>query len=103
LAGCLTSAACKVLAETLRSLERDDLASSRPVTGAPERTVEYKLSELGLSPLPVIDHPPRWGRAHLSELDRHRHDHDQASETAKPAPGAATANFQPSADPCWDR
>jgi DNA-binding HxlR family transcriptional regulator len=44
-----------VLAETLRSLERDDLASRRPVTGAPERTVEYELSEscvlLGRSPI----------------------------------------------------
>jgi DNA-binding HxlR family transcriptional regulator len=50
---------CKVPAETLRSLERDDLAGRRPVTGAPERTVEYELSEPGLSPLPVIDHPPR--------------------------------------------
>jgi hypothetical protein len=47
LAGCLASAACKVPAETLRSLERDDLASRRPVTGAPERTVEYELSEPG--------------------------------------------------------
>jgi DNA-binding HxlR family transcriptional regulator len=59
LAGCLTSAACKVLAQTFRPLERDGLACRRPVTGAPERTVEYELSEPGLSLLPVIDHAPQ--------------------------------------------
>jgi DNA-binding HxlR family transcriptional regulator len=59
LAGCLTSAARKVLAETFRSLERDGLVCRRPVTGAPERTVEYELSEPGLSPLSVIDHALR--------------------------------------------
>jgi len=40
-------------------LERDGLVCRRPVTGAPERTVEYELSEPGLSLLPVIDHAPR--------------------------------------------
>lgn len=61
MAGCLTSAACKVLAETLRSLERDDLASRRAAAGAPERTVEYKLSEPGLSPSTTH----RGGAAHI--------------------------------------
>jgi DNA-binding HxlR family transcriptional regulator len=59
LAGCLTRAACKVLAETFRSLERDGLVRRRPVMCAPERIVEYELSEPGLSLLPVIDHAPQ--------------------------------------------
>jgi DNA-binding HxlR family transcriptional regulator len=80
----LPPVSAKVLAETLRSLERDGFVCRRPVAGAPDRAVEYELSELGRSLLPVIDHARLWGRAHLGELDRHRHDHDQASVTAKP-------------------
>lgn len=67
----------KVLTETLRSMERDGFVRRRPVPGAPDGAVEYELSELGRSLLPVIDHARLWGRAHLGELGRHRNDRDQ--------------------------
>ncbi|RKN45563.1 winged helix-turn-helix transcriptional regulator [Streptomyces hoynatensis] len=82
----LPPVSAKVLAETLRSMERDGFVHRRPVAGAPRRGVEYELSELGRSLLPVIDHARRWGRAHLGELARHRHDDDGASEEPPPTP-----------------
>ncbi len=72
----LPPVSAKVLAETLQSMERDGFVRRRPIPGAPDRAVEYELSELGRSLMPVIDHARRWGHAHLSELDRHRHDYD---------------------------
>lgn len=92
----LPPVSAKVLAESLRSMERDGFVRRRPVTGAPDRAVEYELSELGRSLLPVIDHVRLWGHAHLGELDRHRHHHDQARETAEPGPDAAITESQPS-------
>lgn len=74
----LPPVSAKVLAETLQSMERDGFVRRRPAADAPGRAVEYELSEFGRSLLPVIDHARQWGRAHLSELGRHRHDHDGA-------------------------
>jgi DNA-binding HxlR family transcriptional regulator len=74
----LPPVSAKVLAETLRSMERDGFVRRRPVAGPPDRAVEYELSELGCSLLPVIDHARQWGRAHLGELDRRRYDYDRA-------------------------
>jgi len=96
----LPPVSAKVLAETLRSMERDGLVRRRPVTGAPDRAVEYELSELGHSLLPVIDHARRWGQAHLGELDSNRHDHDhaQASGTSAQHRGEKDQGTQSGAD-----
>jgi hypothetical protein len=59
--------------------------------------VEYKLSELGPSLLPVVDHARLWGRAHLGGLDGNRPGHDQAGQTGKPGSDAAITGFQPPA------
>lgn len=99
----LPPVSAKVLAETLRSLERDGFVRRQPVTGALDQAVEYELSDLGRSLLPVIDRARLWGSVHLGELDRRRHDYDQARETGKPGSGAAVAEFRPPADPCRDR
>jgi len=101
----LPPVSAKVLAETLRSMERDGFVRRRPVGGAPDQAVEYELSELGRSLLPVIDHAQRWGRAHLSELDRHRCDHDRAQDegTGKPSLDAAVTGVPPAAATCPDQ
>jgi DNA-binding HxlR family transcriptional regulator len=99
----LPPVSAKVLAETLRSMERDGFVRRRPVAGAADHAVEYELSELGRSLLPVVDHAQRWGRAHLSELDRHRHDHDRApAGSASPGPDAAATGAAPAAATCPD-
>lgn len=100
----LPPVSAKVLAETLRSMERDGLVCRRPVAGAPDRAVEYELSELGRSLLPVIDHAQLWGRAHLAELDGHRqhHDHAQDSETSTPSQASPITGHSPSVAACQD-
>jgi DNA-binding HxlR family transcriptional regulator len=99
----LAPVSAKVLAETLQSMQRDGFVRRHQVTGAPDRAVEYELSELGRSLLPVIDHARLWGRAHLGELDSHRNDDDHASHASKPRSDAAIADLRPSAESCRDR
>lgn len=93
----LPPVSAKVLAETLRSMERDGFVRRLPVAGATDRAVEYELSELGRSLLPMIDHAQRWGLAHLGELDSHRqnHDHAQAKRDEHVRPRRLPASRRP--------
>lgn len=54
----------KVLTETLRTLEREELVVRTVVSETPAH-VEYSLSPHGESVRPIIDAMRAWGRSHL--------------------------------------
>lgn len=54
----------KVLAQTLRDLEREGLVTRIEHPEVPPR-VEYRISPYGESVRPLIEAVRRWGRAHL--------------------------------------
>ena len=60
-----------VLTRQLRELERDGVVTRRQFTEMPVR-VEYSLSPLGLSLLPVLDELQAWGREHLEDVQAAR-------------------------------
>ena len=57
----------KVLAETLRSMERDGLVTRSAYDENPPR-VEYELTPLGRSLLALVDAGRAWCTAHLDDL-----------------------------------
>lgn len=59
----------KVLTESLRAMERDGLVIRKAYEGLPLR-VEYALSPLGESLLPVISEMGQWGERYKAELER---------------------------------
>jgi DNA-binding HxlR family transcriptional regulator len=72
LLGTITS---KVLTGRLRQLERDGLITRTYHAEIPPR-VEYEISELGLTLIPVFDTLVEWSDQHLSQVEGARHDYD---------------------------
>lgn len=70
----------KMLTATLRTLERDGLVVRRSTPSVPPR-VDYSLSPLGLSLLPVLYGIKTWAEAHMGEVLEHRTLADLAAET----------------------
>ncbi|MEO1511302.1 MAG: helix-turn-helix domain-containing protein [Planctomycetota bacterium] len=58
----------KMLTQTLRNLEQDGLVIRRTVSDVPLR-VEYELSDLGLSVLPIVQAIKAWAEDHLQEIE----------------------------------
>jgi DNA-binding HxlR family transcriptional regulator len=65
----------KMLTQTLRSLERDGLLT-RTVTPTVPVTVNYELTELGLSLQGVMRGIKDWAEAHMDEVLANRDDYD---------------------------
>jgi DNA-binding HxlR family transcriptional regulator len=65
----------KMLTQTLRALERDGLVT-RTVTAAVPPRVDYALTPLGVSLLPVMAAIKDWSESHLDEVHRARADYD---------------------------
>lgn len=59
----------KVLTDSLRSMERDGIVIRTVYPEVPPR-VEYSLSALGKSMLPIIDAMAEWGREYKKMLNR---------------------------------
>ncbi|GAA5155990.1 helix-turn-helix domain-containing protein [Pseudonocardia eucalypti] len=74
----LAGASQKMLTQTLRALERDGLVA-RVVTPAVPVRVEYRLTPLGESLLPVVHAIKGWAEAHIDEIDNARADYDRAA------------------------
>lgn len=55
----------KVLAATLRDLEREGLVARTVIPAVPPR-VQYAMSDYGRSVLPLIEATRQWGRRHLA-------------------------------------
>ncbi len=68
----------KMLTQTLRSLERDGLVEREVTPSVPVR-VDYTLTPLGTSLLPVMDAVHAWAERHMGEVNAAREEFDQAS------------------------
>jgi DNA-binding HxlR family transcriptional regulator len=68
----------KMLTQTLRTLERDGLVDREVTPSVPVR-VDYRLTALGTSLLPVMDAVHVWAERHMDEVNAARDDYDQAS------------------------
>ncbi|MFG2867293.1 winged helix-turn-helix transcriptional regulator [Streptomyces sp. NPDC048338] len=73
----LASVSQKMLTQTLRHLERDGLVSRTVIPAVPVR-VEYELTPLGRSLLPVMCAIKGWAEEHMDEVLAARASHDAA-------------------------
>jgi DNA-binding HxlR family transcriptional regulator len=71
----------KMLTQTLRSLERDGLVSRTVTPSVPVR-VDYALTPLGATLLPVMREIKVWAEAHIEEVESARTTYDSAREPA---------------------
>ncbi|MGW0434328.1 winged helix-turn-helix transcriptional regulator [Micromonospora sp. NPDC003197] len=67
----------KVLTETLRAMQRDGLLARTAYPENPPR-VEYQLTPLGRTLLPLIDAARAWSKTHLPALLAARQAHESA-------------------------
>jgi DNA-binding HxlR family transcriptional regulator len=77
LARTITGVSQKMLTQTLRTLERDGLVS-RTVTAAVPVRVDYDLTPLGRTLLPVMAAIKAWAEGHIEEVESARSDYDQS-------------------------
>ena len=70
----------KMLTQTLRNLERDGLVERRIFAEVPVR-VEYSLTELGNSLLPVLVPLIQWSEEHLKEIEVARRQFDEPRDS----------------------
>ena len=68
----------KMLTQTLRMLERDGLVSRTITPSVPVR-VDYELTALGRSLLPVVHAIKSWSEAHIEEIEDARASYDGAA------------------------
>ena len=68
----------KMLTQTLRSLERDGLVEREVTPSVPVR-VDYRLTALGRSLLPVMSAVHAWAERHMPEVNSAREVYDRAS------------------------
>ena len=66
----------KMLTQTLRRLERDGLLT-RTITPAVPVRVDYQLTPLGQTILPVVAAIKRWSESHIREIHTARDAYDQ--------------------------
>lgn len=67
----IAGASQKMLTETLRLLERDGLVA-REVKQVFPAHVEYSLTPLGESLMPILWHMKDWAEANMAEVEAHR-------------------------------
>jgi DNA-binding HxlR family transcriptional regulator len=80
----ITGVSQKMLTQTLRSLERDGLISRTITPSVPVR-VDYALTSLGATLMPLLAHIKEWAEHHMDEVAAARAGYDGASGSA-PAP-----------------
>jgi DNA-binding HxlR family transcriptional regulator len=66
----------KMLTQTLRQLERDGLLT-RTITPAVPVRVDYQLTTLGETIMPVVTAIKQWSEAHITEIHAARDAYDQ--------------------------
>jgi DNA-binding HxlR family transcriptional regulator len=70
----------KMLTQTLRTLERDGLIT-RTITPAVPVRVDYELTSLGRTLLPVVRAIKDWSESHITEIHAARTGYDQAARS----------------------
>jgi DNA-binding HxlR family transcriptional regulator len=78
LAARIAGASQKMLTQTLRTLERDGLVTRTVTPSVPVR-VDYELTELGFTLLPVLRAVKQWSETHFPEIDTARSAYDRAT------------------------
>lgn len=74
----------RILTKQLREMERDDVVA-RVVHAESRLKVEYSLTEIGTSLIPIVDAVYEWGKAHLAHyVERERI--EAVARAAEPAP-----------------
>ncbi|WP_406294656.1 helix-turn-helix transcriptional regulator [Embleya sp. NBC_00888] len=76
----------KMLTQTLRNLERDGLVTRTVTPSVPVR-VDYALTPLGASLLPLMLAIKTWAEEHIPEVDRAREHYDAEHLTPSGTPG----------------
>ncbi|MBV2154992.1 helix-turn-helix domain-containing protein [Kitasatospora sp. SUK 42] len=71
----------KMLTQTLRALERDGLLTRTVTPSVPVR-VDYELTPLGRSLLPVMASIKAWAECHIEEVQAARGDYDRGAAAA---------------------
>jgi DNA-binding HxlR family transcriptional regulator len=66
----------KMLTQTVRQLERDGLAT-RTITPTVPVRVDYELTALGETILPVVVAIKQWSEAHITEINAARETYDE--------------------------
>ena len=69
----------KMLTQTLRKLERDGIVIRTVYSEALPLRVEYRLSELGQSLVPVVKMVTEWAEVNLHEIEDNRRRYEQAN------------------------
>jgi DNA-binding HxlR family transcriptional regulator len=69
----------KMLTQTLRTLERDGLVT-RTITASVPVRVDYRLTPLGRTLLPVVRAIKEWSETHISEVHAARATYDHAAQ-----------------------
>ena len=70
----------KMLTQTLRTLERDGLITRTITPSVPVR-VDYELTSLGRTLLPVVRAIKDWSESHIAEIHAARAGYDQAARS----------------------
>ena len=70
----------KMLTQTLRTLERDGLITRTITPSVPVR-VDYELTSLGRTLLPVVRAIKDWSESHIAEIHAARTGYDQAARS----------------------
>lgn len=78
LAARIAGASQKMLTQTLRTLERDGLVTRTVTPSVPVR-VDYELTELGFTLLPVLRAVKQWSETHFPEIEVARGAYDRAT------------------------
>lgn len=78
LAARIAGASQKMLTQTLRTLEREGLVEREVTPSVPVR-VDYRLTDLGRSLLPVMAAVQDWAEVHMREVLTSRDVYDRAS------------------------
>ena len=71
----------KMLTQTLRTLERDGLVTREVTASVPVR-VDYELTPLGRTLVPVMVGIKDWAEAHMDQVNTARHAYDKAQRSA---------------------
>jgi len=71
----------KMLTQTLRQLERDGLLTRTITPSVPVR-VDYQLTELGQTILPVVAAIKRWSEDHIGQIHAARAVYDDRGDAA---------------------
>lgn len=74
----ITGVSQKMLTQTLRTLERDGLLTRTITPSVPVR-VDYELTPLGKTILPVVAAIKQWSEAHIGEIHAAQKSYDRAN------------------------